>query len=110
MTLEEGSGQCSPCDAFMAALGGCANLAILAQLQKNNIVPSALEVQVSGIRKTRIPAAYEKIHVTFSIASKADNAALDTMITQAMTVFCPVAVTLGRAAEVTWDYERIKAI
>lgn len=106
LVLEEGSEQCSPCDVFMAALGGCANLALLAQLQKNSVKPEKLEVQVSGTRKTGLPSAYQKIHVTFSLACKADDSALDTMITQAMTVFCPVAVTLGRVAEVTWEFHR----
>jgi uncharacterized OsmC-like protein/uncharacterized metal-binding protein len=109
LLLEEGSDQCSPCDAFMAALGGCANLAILGQLQKNRITPGALAVKVSGVRKSGHPSAYEKIHVTFSIACDAEEAALDMMIEQAMAVLCPVAVTLGRAAEVTWEYRRVKA-
>lgn len=91
----------------MAALGGCANLAILGQLQKNRITPGALAVKVSGIRKSGLPSAYEKIHVTFSIACNAEDAALDIMLEQAMTVLCPVAVTLGRAAEVTWEFHRV---
>jgi len=105
--LEEGTGGSSALDALMAALGGCANLAVVAQLQRNGAAPGALRTEVAGTRCAGVPSVYEKIHVTFSIASALDDAALEAAINEAMTVLCPVAVTLGKAAEVTWEHRRI---
>ena len=105
--LEEGTGRISALDALMAALGGCANLAVVAQLQRCGAAPGALRTEVAGTRCAGMPPVYEKIHVTFSIASDLDDAALKAAIDETMAVLCPVAVTLGRAAEVTWDHRRI---
>lgn len=106
MILEEGAGACSPCDAFMGALGGCANLAVLAQLEKRGKVPDMLQTRVSGTRTAGTPSAYERIHVTFSLDTDLDDADLNGILGPVMTALCPVAVTLGRAAEITWDYRR----
>jgi len=108
LVLDEGAQACSPTDAFLGTLGACANHAILGQMQRNTIVPELLEVQVTGIRNAGLPSAYEKIHVAFSIAAAIEDATLDAIVTQAMTVICPVAVTLGRAAEVTWELQHVK--
>nr|WP_321506659.1 putative zinc-binding protein [uncultured Methanoregula sp.] len=107
LVLDEGAQACSPTDAFLGTLGGCANHAILGQMQRNTIIPEILEVQVTGTRNAGLPSAYEKIHVAFSIAAAMEDALLDAIVTEAMTVICPVAVTLGRAAEVTWECRRV---
>jgi uncharacterized OsmC-like protein len=109
LILEEGTKECSPCDGFMGALGGCANLAVLGQLQKRGNVPRSLQTQVSGTRTVGLPSAYERIHVTFSLATDLDDATVTALIGQVMTVLCPVAVTLQLAAEVTWEFRRVNA-
>ncbi len=108
LLLGEGAGEISACDALMAALGGCASQALIARLRRSGVAPERLQAEVSGTRCAGVPSMYETFHVVFSIAIDLDDAKVEDVIREAMTEFCPVAVTLGRAAEVTWEYRRVE--
>ena len=101
--LEEGTNECSPCDSFMGAVGACANLSVIVQLQKRGIVPGVLKTQVSGIRNAGLPVAWKQIHVTFSLDTNLGDVDVNAILGRAMTVTCPVAVTLQPAVEMTWE-------
>ncbi|MFA4861258.1 putative zinc-binding protein [Methanoregula sp.] len=109
LVMDDGPANCSAVEVLMASLGGCVSTALLGQLLKDEAGVRALQVNVAGTRKAGLPAAYEKIHVVFSLEVNRKDAILEVMIRQAMTVLCPVAVTLGLAAEVTWEFRRMKA-
>jgi len=106
--LEEGTTECSPCDSFMGAVGACANLSVIVQLQKQGIVPKVLRTQVSGTRNAGLPVAWKRIHVTFSLDAELGDAEVNAILERAMTVTCPVAVTLLPAVEMTWELQRVK--
>jgi len=106
--LEEGTAECSPCDSFMGAVGACANLSVIVQLQKRGIVPNALKTQVSGTRNAGLPVAWKRIHVTFSLDADLDDTDVNAILERAMTVTCPVAVTLQPAVVMTWELQRVK--
>jgi uncharacterized OsmC-like protein/uncharacterized metal-binding protein len=105
--LEEGTAECSPCDSFMGAVGACANLSVIVQLQKRGIVPRVLKTQVSGTRNAGLPVAWKRIHVTFSLDADLGDAEVNAILERAMTVTCPVAVTLQPAVEMTWELQRV---
>jgi uncharacterized OsmC-like protein/uncharacterized metal-binding protein len=107
--LEEGTTECSPCDSFMGAVGACANLSVIVQLQKRGIVPRVLKTQISGTRNSGLPVAWKRIHVTFSLDVELGDTEVNAIIERAMTVTCPVAVTLLPAVEMTWELRRVKA-
>jgi uncharacterized OsmC-like protein/uncharacterized metal-binding protein len=107
LVLGEGANQSSAVDALLAALGGCVNVAVLGQLQRLGRTLDALRTEVTGTRCAGVPAAFETFHIRFSIATTLDDAALEAICREAVTVLCPVAVTLGRAAAVTWEYRRV---
>lgn len=104
--LEEGTTECSPCDSFMGAVGACANLSVIVQLQKRGIVPKLLRTQVSGTRNAGLPVAWKRIHVTFSLDAELGDAEVNAILERAMTVTCPVAVTLQPAVKMTWELQR----
>jgi|GEM_PF-235198 len=106
--LEEGTDECSPCDSFMGAVGACANLSVIVQLQKRGIVPNVLKTQVSGTRNAGLPVAWKRIHVTFSLDTDLDDTNVNAILERAMTVTCPVAVTLQPAVVMTWELRRVK--
>jgi len=107
LVMDDGPANCSAVETLMASLGGCVSTVLLGQLQKAGAGVRSLQVNVAGTRTAGLPAAYEKIHVVFSLDVNREDAILEEMIQQAITVFCPVAVTLGRAAEVTWEFRRV---
>jgi uncharacterized OsmC-like protein/uncharacterized metal-binding protein len=106
--LEEGTKECSPCDSFMGAVGACANLSVIVQLQKRGIVPKVLKTQVSGTRNAGLPVAWKRIHVTFFLDAELSDTEVNAILERAMTVTCPVAVTLLPAVEMTWELQRVK--
>jgi uncharacterized OsmC-like protein len=106
--LEEGTAECSPCDSFMGAVGVCANLSVIVQLQKRGIVPKVLKTQVSGTRNAGLPVAWKRIHVTFFLDAELGDTEVNAILERAMTVTCPVAVTLLPAVEMTWELRRVK--
>ncbi len=106
--LEEGTAECSPCDSFMGAIGACANLSVIVQLQKRGIVPNVLKTQVSGTRNAGLPVAWKRIHVTFFLDAELGDTEVNAILERAMTVTCPVAVTLLPAVEMTWELRRVK--
>lgn len=107
LVFDEGAHESSAVDALLAALGGCVNVAVLGQLQRLGLTPDALRTEVTGTRCAGVPAAFETFHIRFSIATALDDAALEDVCREAVTVLCPVAVTLGRSAAVTWEYRRV---
>jgi uncharacterized OsmC-like protein/uncharacterized metal-binding protein len=106
MIIEEGAPECTPYDAFMAALGSCVNLAVLNQMQKRGTGPGVLTTEVSATRTANAPYSYEKIHIAFTIETDMADTDVTGILEQAITVLCPVAVTLGRAADITWEFRR----
>jgi len=106
--LEEETTECSPCDSFMGAVGACANLSVIVQMQKRGIVPKILKTQVSGTRNAGLPVAWKRMHVTFSLDTDLNDTDVNVILERAMTVTCPVAVTLLPAVEMTWELRRVK--
>jgi uncharacterized OsmC-like protein/uncharacterized metal-binding protein len=107
IVLADGTSACTPVEALMAALGSCANQAVLGQMQKRGTAPGTLRAEVTGTRSSKAPFAYERIHVTFFLATEFGDAEIAEIIRQAMTIYCPVAVTLGRATDLTWEFRQI---
>jgi uncharacterized OsmC-like protein len=91
----------------MGAVGACANLSVIVQLQKRGIVPKELKTQVSGTRNAGLPVAWKRIHVTFSLDAELSDSEMNAILERAMTVTCPVAVTLLPAVEMTWEFRRM---
>lgn len=106
LAIGQGPVAFTPTETLMAALGSCVNAAIIGQLKNLGKSPDRLETQVTGTRKTTLPAGYEKIHLTFTISVGVSDAELEGIFRQAITVLCPVAVTLGKATDLTWEYRR----
>jgi uncharacterized OsmC-like protein/uncharacterized metal-binding protein len=106
LSVDDGTGHCTSLEALMAALGGCVSSALLSQLRKDGADVRTLSARVSGTRSAGLPAAYEKIHIIFSLDANRDDDTVGQMIHKAVTVLCPVAVTLGRAADLTWEFRR----
>lgn len=109
VVLDDGSSACSPVEALMAALGGCVNMAVIGRMQGRGKTPQSMKTVVSGIRTATPPFAYTQIHIAFSFATDLGDSDVSAILKEAVTVLCPVAVTLGRAAEVTWDFRRVAA-
>ena len=63
---------------------------------------------ISGTLREKPPAVFESLHLTFYLSGNLDEKAVAHAIRETMTVMCPVAVMMGKAAEVTWE-QRIES-
>ena len=70
--------------------------------------PESLRVTISGTRREKPPAVFEALHLTFILTGDLDEKAVAHAIRETMTVMCPVAVMMEKAAEVTWE-QRIES-
>jgi putative redox protein len=94
----------NPIDYLLASLGSCAGIKVLLVLQENRVRPDSLRVTITGTRKETPPTVFERLHLTFFITGTLDDRTVDDAIHETMTLMCPVAVMIGKAVEVTWEY------
>ncbi|WP_158303657.1 OsmC family protein [Methanosphaerula palustris] len=94
----------TPIDYLLASLGSCAGIKVLLDLQGNRVWPDSLRVTITGTRKETPPTVFERLHLTFIITGTLNDRIVADAIQETMTLMCPVAVMIGRAAEVTWEY------
>jgi putative redox protein len=97
----------SPLDLFVASLGGCPSHEILTMMQERKKTLTYLAVRVEGTRRDTLPTIFEKIHVTFTLAGDVDDRLAREVINEVMTLRCPVAVSFGKATNLTWEYHII---
>jgi len=101
----EASRHFSPVDTFLASLAACAGTNVLVLLQNHGATVRSLTVKAECILQHASPMAFEKIHLIFLTATDAGDGTVSGAIEESMTLVCPIAVTIGRAAEVTWEQQ-----
>jgi putative redox protein len=93
----------SPVDAFIASLAACAGTNVVLILLDQGVTVKSFTVKAECILKDTEPRSFEKIHLHFLLGGEMDDGIVMEAITRSMTLVCPIAVTIGRAAEVTWE-------
>ncbi len=93
----------SPVDAFIAALAACAGTNVVLILQDQGVTVKSFTVKAECILNSAEPRSFEKIHLHFLLTGEIDEKIVTEAITRSMTLVCPIAVTIGRATDVTWE-------
>jgi uncharacterized OsmC-like protein len=99
----------SAMEVFVAALGGCPAHEILTAMNEKEPVVTNLEVTIRGNRRATPPTIFDTLHVTFTLTGTVDDAYARGVIHDVMTRRCPVAVSFGRASNLTWDHRIVPA-
>jgi putative redox protein len=94
----------NPIDYLLAALGSCTGIKVLLDLTERGARPDSLNIAIAGKRREQPPTIFEHLHLTFSLAGNLDRTVVGDAIHETMTLTCPVAVMMGKATEVTWEY------
>jgi len=101
---EKGKENCfAPVEGFIASLGACAGINVIMMLQDEGLNPESFTVKVECLVNNTTPRIIEKIHLIFLVSGMIEDPALETIISQVMTLMCPIAVTVGKATAVTWE-------
>lgn len=104
LTIAIGGKNPNPIEYLIAALGGCTGTTVIKGLLEKGIKPNSFTIKVEGSRRKTPPTIFEKIHVTFTLSGDMDDQSVAETIRDTMTLKCPIAVTLGRVGNVTWEH------
>jgi putative redox protein len=100
-----GSGQNpNPIDYLTGALGSCTGIKLLMGLEAANLRPDSLRITIEGKRRELPPAIFLNLHLTFFLEGELDEKIVAQSVHDVMTISCPVAVMLGKATTLTWDF------
>lgn len=94
----------NPIDYLIASLGGCTGTMVIKGLSEKGVKPESFTIKIEGSRRKTPPTVFEKIHVIFTLSGDLDDRIVAEVVRETMTLKCPVAVTLGRVGEMTWEH------
>lgn len=95
----------TPIDYLVASLGSCTGIKALMDLTPRGSRPDSLRITIEGNRRDLPPAIFENLHVTFFLTGDLDEKTVAHAIHETMTLNCPVAVMIGMATKLTWDFQ-----
>jgi len=95
----------NPIDYLLASLGSCTGIKLLMDLSARGSRPDSLRITIEGCRRELPPAVFENLHVTFFLTGDLVEKTVAGAIHETMSLNCPVAVMIGRATELTWDFQ-----
>lgn len=94
----------NPMEYFIAALGTCAAIKTRIVLSKMGNPCESVAIDITGTRRPAPPEIFEKIHLSFTFSGTLDEKKVTEAIKEVLTLQCPVAVMVGKAAEITWNH------
>nr|WP_319537913.1 OsmC family protein [uncultured Methanospirillum sp.] len=95
-------------DAFISSLACCTGTNVLFLLDAQGIMPRSFTVKAECVFRHDEPRAFETIHLIFLVSADTDYEVLHNAILRSVTAICPIAVTLGRSVEITWELQMTK--
>ncbi|MDO9105878.1 MAG: OsmC family protein [Methylovulum sp.] len=98
-----------PMEMILLGVGGCSSFDVVQILQKgrNDIVQCVTEI--SAERVDAIPSVFSKIHLHFIVSGHALKAsAVERAIKLSAEKYCSATIMLGKAVEITHDFEVIE--
>lgn len=98
----------NPLAHFLAALGGCTSIKTKLGLKKRGEICESLSVEIRAKQKEEPPQIFESIHLSFTLKGNLDNQKVSETISDVITSSCPVAVMVGKAVPITWEYRIVK--
>jgi uncharacterized OsmC-like protein len=98
----------SPVDAFIASLAACAGTNVILLLDDAGMTPRSFTVKAECVFRHDEPRCFEKIHLICLVGGDAGEEMVRDAISRSVTAVCPIAVTIGRAADVTWEFQVTK--
>ncbi|MGL4649060.1 MAG: OsmC family protein [Caldilineaceae bacterium] len=98
-----------PMELLALGLAGCTAMDVISILSKKRQKISGFEVQVHGDRAEEHPKVYTTMHIHYVVRGEGiDAGAVERAMELSATKYCPAQAMLGKAAEMTMDYEIIE--
>lgn len=98
-----------PMEMLLLGLGGCTEFDVVHILRRGRHEISSCEVEIEAQRAEKDPKVFTKIHVHFKVSGPGLT---DKIVSRAVKLsaekFCSASLMLGKAAEITHDFEIIQ--
>lgn len=99
-----------PMELLLLGMGGCTEFDVLTILRKARQEVSACEVELEAERAAEDPKVFTRIHVHFILSGRNLSAKhVERAIALSAEKYCSASIMLGKAAEITHDFEVVEA-
>ena len=99
-----------PMEMLLIGMGACTSFDVVTILKKARQPVTDCVADISAERADEVPKVFTKIHVHFVVTGKGLN---PTQVERAVKLsaekYCSASIMLGKAAEITHDYEVVEA-
>ena len=95
-----------PMEMLLMGLGGCTSIDVVSILEKARQQVDDCKVEISASRATAPPKVFTDIHVHFIVSGKGLSPdRVERAIMLSAEKYCSASIMLGKAANITHDYE-----
>ncbi len=91
-----------PYHLLYGAIGSCFYATFLSVANKKKLTFDRAKIEINGVKRDKIPATLETVHIKFIITNPSDKAQL-TEASELGAKFCSIHETVSKVAEVTMD-------
>lgn len=97
----------SPMELVLIALCGCTASDVVGILRKKRELFTGLEVRAKADRADGYPAVYIAIHLTYIVAGKVSQKAMEDAVKLSKDKYCSVSAMLEKTAKITYTIEHV---
>ncbi len=95
-----------PMEMLLISMGACTSFDVVTILKKARQPITDCVAEITAERATEVPKVFTKIHVHFVVTGKGLNPVqVERAIKLSAEKYCSASIMLGKAAEVTHDFE-----
>lgn len=95
-----------PMEMLLLAVGGCTAYDVVHMLKKGRHKINACRVDLQAQRAESVPRVFTRIHIHYDIKGKdLNDRAVQRAIQLTTEKYCSASIMLGKAVEITHDYE-----
>lgn len=98
----------TPMELVLIALCGCTASDVVGILRKKREPFTGLEVRAEGERASGYPAVYTEIKLTYRVAGKVSEKAIEDAVRLSKEKYCSVSAMLEKTAKITYTIEHIE--
>ena len=99
-----------PMEMLLLGLGGCSAYDVVHILRKGRQPVTDCVADIDASRAETDPKVFTKIHVHFTVSGKSlDPKRVEQAVKLSAEKYCSASIMLGKAAEITHDFEVVEA-
>lgn len=99
-----------PMEMLLLGMGGCTAFDVVYILQRARQTVLDCVVEIEAERSEEVPKVFTKIHVHFIVTGRGlPDKQVERAVMLSAEKYCSASIMLGKAAEITHDYEVVEA-